>query len=120
MVTSLNASGNTVPASVLPGFYFDPTRTIRVRDFLPTIPTSSNTVRYVQEIAYTNNAAARIEGSAFGESEFRLDAVDAPVRSIGSYMTLTKEMFDDLSHFTTEQIMKREIKDLLLYEGGGI
>ena len=45
MVTSLNASGNTVPASVLNGFYYDPTRTVRVRDFLPTIPTSSNTVR---------------------------------------------------------------------------
>tara|TARA_R110002020_G_scaffold185270_1_gene382813 strand:- start:3065 stop:4291 length:1227 start_codon:yes stop_codon:yes gene_type:complete len=127
MVTSLNASGNTVPASVLPGFYFDPTRTIRVRDFLPTIPTSSNTVRYVQEIAYTNNAAARIEGSAFGESEFRLDAVDAPVRSIGSYMTLTKEMLNDVpqlsSYISTRlpaKVMNVEDNQLLNGAGTGV
>ena len=127
MVTSLNASGNTVPASVLPGFYFDPTRTVRVRDFLPTIPTASNTVRYVQEIAYTNNAGARIEGSAFGESDFRLDAVDAPVRSIGSYMTLTKEMLNDIPQLTSyistrlpAKVLNKEDDQLLNGAGTGV
>ena len=124
MVTSLNASGNTVPASVLNGFYYDPTRTVRVRDFLPTIPTSSNTVRYVQETSYTNNAAARIEGSAFGESSFVLNAVDAPVRSIGSYMTLTKEMLNDvpqLSSYISTRLPAKvmNVEDAQLLTGAG-
>ena len=124
MVTSLNASGNTVPASVLSGFYYDPTRTVRVRDFLPTIPTSSNTVRYVQETSYTNNAAARIEGSAYGESSFVLNAVDSPVRSIGSYMTLTKEMLNDvpqLSSYISTRLPAKvmNVEDAQLLTGGG-
>ena len=124
MVTSLNASGNTVPASVLSGFYYDPTRTVRVRDFLPTIPTSSNTVRYVQETSYTNNAAARIEGSAYGESSFVLNAVDASVRSIGSYMTLTKEMLNDvpqLSSYISTRLPAKvmNVEDAQLLTGGG-
>ena len=124
MVTSLNASGNTVPASVLSGFYYDPTRTVRVRDFLPTIPTSSNTVRYVQETSYTNNAAARIEGSAYGESSFVLNAVDAPVRSIGSYMTLTKEMLNDvpqLSSYISTRLPAKvmNVEDAQLLTGAG-
>ena len=96
MTTAANASGETVPADRLNGFYYDPTRTTRVRDLLTTISTDSNTIRYIQETSYTNGAAARVEASAYGESEFKLDPVDAPVRSIGSQLTMTKEMFNDV------------------------
>jgi HK97 family phage major capsid protein len=96
MTTPANASGDTVPADRLNGFYFDPTRTTRARDLLTSISTDSNTVRYIQETSYTNGAAARVEASAYGESEFKLDPVDAPIRSIGSQLTMTKEMFNDV------------------------
>jgi HK97 family phage major capsid protein len=96
MTTAANASGDTVPADRLNGFYFDPTRTTRARDLLTSISTDSNTVRYIQETSYTNGAAARVEASAYGESEFKLDPVDAPIRSIGSQLTMTKEMFNDV------------------------
>ena len=96
MTTAANASGDTVPADRLNGFYFDPTRTTRARDLITSISTDSNTVRYIQETSYTNGAAARVEASAYGESEFKLDPVDAPIRSIGSQLTMTKEMFNDV------------------------
>ena len=124
MTTPANASGDTVPASVLAGFYYDPSRTIRVRDLLPRITTSSNTIRYVQETSYTNNAAAKVEASAYGESSFKLDPVDAPVRSIGSQLTMTKEMFNDvpaLSGYIATRIPAKvmNVEDSQLLFGAG-
>jgi HK97 family phage major capsid protein len=124
MTTAANASGDTVPADRLNGFYFDPTRTTRVRDLLTTISTDSNTIRYIQETSYTNGAAARVEASAYGESEFKLDPVDAPVRSIGSQLTMTKEMFNDvpaLSGYISTRIPAKvmNVEDNQLLFGAG-
>jgi HK97 family phage major capsid protein len=124
MTTAANASGDTVPADRLNGFYYDPTRTTRVRDLLTTISTDSNTIRYIQETSYTNGAAARVEASAYGESEFKLDPVDAPVRSIGSQLTMTKEMFNDvpaLSGYISTRIPAKvmNVEDNQLLFGAG-
>lgn len=96
LTTAANASGEVVPADRINGVRYDPTRAVRVRDLLARGATGSDTIRYVQENAFTNNAATRNPGAAFGESEFILTYADAPVQSIGSTITLTKEMLGDV------------------------
>jgi HK97 family phage major capsid protein len=100
LVTSANASGDAVPASRFGQIFYDPTRVVRVRDFLNQIPVSGNRMQYMQETSFTNNAATRAEASAYGESEFKLDAVDSNVRSIGSTIDLTVEMLEDVPMIT--------------------
>lgn len=100
LTTGSNASGDVVPADQIAGYKYDPTRAVRVRQFLPTISMAGNRLQYIQETSYTNNAATRAEASAYGESEFKLDAVDAAARSIGSTIDLTKEMLEDVPMLT--------------------
>ena len=100
LTTPLNASGDVVPSDRIAGYKYDPTRAVRVRQFLPTIGMAGNRLQYVQELSYTNNAATRAESSAYGESEFRLEAAEAPARSIGSIITLSKEMLEDVPALT--------------------
>lgn len=99
LVTGTNASGDTIAADRL-GLQYDPTRAVRMRDILGTGSTSSNNIRFPQENTYTNNAAMKAEGAAFGESEFKLVPVDSPVETLGSHITISNEMMEDLGVFS--------------------
>lgn len=100
LTTAANASGDVVPADKIAGYKYDPTRMVRVRDFIPTISINGNRLQYIQETSYTNNASTRAEASAYAESAFKLDAVDANARSIGTTIDLTKEMLEDVPALT--------------------
>jgi HK97 family phage major capsid protein len=125
--TTANASGEVIPADGIPGIKYDPTRMTRVRDLLARGTTTSDTIRYVKENSFTNAAAMRVEASAYGSSEFILTYSDAPVRSLGSTITLTKEMLGDVPQLNSyisarlpQKVLNVEDTQLLFGAGTGV
>lgn len=95
MTTTADYTGEVIAADRLGGVFADPLRSIHIRDFLNTTTTQSDLIRYVTESAFNDQTADRAEGVAYGESDFDLTAATAPVEKIGTYMTMSKEMFKD-------------------------
>jgi HK97 family phage major capsid protein len=115
MTTGNAYTGEVIESDRLQGVFFDPDRPTHVRQFLSQTSTSSNNVRYVQESSYTDGTAPQSEGAEKGQSKFALTAKDAPVRTIASYLRLSKQMLDD-TPFLTSYINQRAPKKLFLEE----
>lgn len=95
MTVGGNYSGEVIPAERVADLKFDPNRKVHVRSLIPVGQTSSNLIRFVRESAYDNAAAPTAQGSAKPQSDFDLTAVDRSIRTIPTFMRLTKEMLDD-------------------------
>lgn len=119
-------TGEVIPADRVPDLKFDPNRKIHVRSLLPVGQTGSNLIRFVRESAYDNAAAPTAMGSAKPQSDFDLTAVDRSVRTIPTFMRLTKEMLDDtpgliayLSSRAPSKLLNVEDTQLLYGAGSG-
>ena len=53
MTIGADFTGDVIPADRVPGYKFDPTRSVHVRQLIPTGSTDSDVVRYVKESGYT-------------------------------------------------------------------
>ena len=115
MTTGNTYTGEVIESDRLPGVYFDPDRATHVRQFLTQTSTTSDNVRYVQETGYTDGTDVQAEGAAKGVSDFSLEAKDAPVRTIASYIRVSRQMLDDTA-FLTSYINQRLPKKLFLEE----
>lgn len=126
-MTIANAySGEVIPADRVPDLKFDPNRRVHVRSLLPVGQTSSNLIRFVRESAYDNGATPTAQGSAKPQSDFDLTAVDRSIRTIPTFMRLTKEMLDDtpgliayLSSRAPSKLMNVEDTQILYGAGTG-
>lgn len=79
-------------ASVVPGA----TRNLRIAEVMPEVGTTSNAVEYVKEASFTNNASEQSsEGAAFSESGVTFSLVSVPIRTIGHFIYISKQMLDD-------------------------
>ena len=119
-------TGEVIPADRVPDLKFDPNRRIHVRSLIPVGQTSSNLVRFVRESAYDNAAAPTAQGSAKPQSDFDLTAVDRNIRTIPTFMRLTKEMLDDtpgliayLSSRAPSKLLNVEDTQILYGSGSG-
>lgn len=75
---------------------------LRVLDVIPSGTTTSNSIEYVRELAFTNNAAEKAEGNTpYSESDITFELVNAPVRNIGHFIYLSKQMVEDSSVITS-------------------
>mgnify|MGYP005695203745 CR=1 FL=1 len=101
MTTGADFTGEVIAADRVPGIKFNPSSPIHVRDMIPVGTTSSDSVRYVTESAYTDGAGATSEGSALGQSDFNLTASTANVELIGTYLRISKQMMDDTEQLTS-------------------
>jgi len=101
MTTADNFTGEVIAPTRVPGFKFDPATPTHVRTLLSTGTTNSDTIRYVKESAYTNNAGATAEGSQLGQSEFDLTAETKNVELIGTYMRISRQMLEDTDQLTS-------------------
>ena len=124
MTTADNYTGEVIPADRVPGYKFDPTRLVHMRQLIPQGSTASDVVRYVKESAYTNGVAPKAEGTAVAQSDFDFTATDANVQKIGTYFRLSEEMLNDTPQLTSylsarapEKLL--EVEDTQILNGNG-
>jgi len=101
MTIGADFTGDVIPADRVPGYKFDPTRSVHIRQLIPTGSTDSDVVRYVKESGYTDGGAAKAEGATLGQSDFDMTATDANVRKIGCYFRISEEMLSDTPQLTS-------------------
>lgn len=126
MTIGADFTGEVIPADRVPGYKFDPTRPVHVRQLLATGSTQSDVVRYVKESGYSNGAAATAEGVTLGQSDFDMTAADANVRKIGTYFRISEEMLADTPQLTSylsarapEKLLEVEDAQILSGDGTG-
>lgn len=81
----------------------DPNRPLRIRDLIPTVPTSSNAVEFMRELSFDNQAGPQgtVAGIGSGEfvaknkSELTYELVTKPVRTIAHWMAASRQVLSD-------------------------
>ncbi len=79
----------------LPGIVGGAFRQLRVRDVLPTGPTTSNAIEYTRETSFTNDAAETKEGGTKPESDVAFELVSTPVVTIAHWLKISKQVAAD-------------------------
>ncbi len=88
--------GNTVERERRPGIDPLASPSLGVRDVMGAGNTASNSIEYIQELGFTNNAAETQEGDfSYPESDITFSPKVVPVRNIGHYIPITKQMLED-------------------------
>lgn len=75
----------------------DAQRPVQVTDLLPQLVTGQAAYKYMEETTFTNNAAERAEGGAYGESAFALTERSATIESVGTFVPVTDEQLEDVA-----------------------
>ena len=101
MTVGADFTGEVIAADRVPGYKFDPTRPVHIRQLLSIGSTQSDVVRYVKESGYTNSAAIAAEGATLAQSDFDMTAVNANVKKIGTYFRISEEMLADTPQLTS-------------------
>lgn len=81
----------------------DPNRPLRIRDLIPTVPTSSNAVEVMRELVFTNNAGPQGSSDGIGagefvaknQSEITYELVTYPVRTIAHWVAASRQVLSD-------------------------
>ena len=103
----------------------DPQRPLQVMDILgPPIPTTQNSVKYMEESTFTNSAAEAAEGAANAESALVLTERDVAIRRVGTVLPVTLEQLEDepmVEAYLDRRLpfMVRQHIDLQIMAGGG-
>lgn len=101
MTIAADFTGDVIPAQRVPGYKFDPTRSVHVRQLIPVGSTTSDVVRFVKESGYSNGVAPKNEGATLGQSDFDMTATDANTQKIGTYFRISEEMLNDTPQLTS-------------------
>lgn len=97
---------------------------LHVRDLIMPGQTANNTVYYIKETGFTNNAAAVAENAAKPYSEITLAEVNSAVRTIAHLLKQSKQIMDDLPQlqsFINGRLMTglKRVEDFQLLFGSG-
>jgi HK97 family phage major capsid protein len=101
LITSLTtnadgSAGDAIAPDRRPGILQAPQRRMTIRALLTPGNTASNSIQYVQETGFTNNAATQAgEGAQKAESTIKLDLKTIPVVTIAHSMMASKQVLDD-------------------------
>ena len=96
------SAGSLVTNQRLPGIVDILQRPVVITDFVPTSPTTSDTIEYVRETTFTNNAAFVAEATATTgtsglkpESALAYDVQTQPVKTMAHWIPITNRMLAD-------------------------
>ena len=124
MSLGADVTGVVAAETIVDQIKYDPSRSVHIRSLLPLGSTDAQTIRFPKESAYSDNAAATAETSAFGQSDFDLAASTVNVEKIGTYMRITGEMLDDIKQLTSylsarvpEKVLSVEDNEILNGDG---
>lgn len=81
----------------------DPNRPTRIRDLIPSVPTSSSSVEFVRENVFTENAGPQGTVAGVGQGEFQTknqsdityEVITKPVSTIAHWMPASRQVLSD-------------------------
>lgn len=101
----VNAAFKTL-LSTVNGFAPDSPRTNRIVEsvqqrptlasIIPSVNTNLQTIKYMEEVLYDNQASSVAEGGLLAESGFRFQEVSTAVKKIGTFIPVTEEQLEDV------------------------
>lgn len=95
-ITSIDSSGGALVApDRRPGVIAPPERRMTIRDLVAPGQTGSNSVEYVHESGFTNNAGPVSETTAKPYSDLTFELENAPVRTIAHLFKASRQILDD-------------------------
>lgn len=95
------AAGDLVRSTRVPGVLELPQRRMTVRDLISPGRMDGNTLEYVKETGFTNNAAPVAEGAAKPESTLKFDLVTTTAKVIAHWMKASRQILDDASQLAS-------------------
>ncbi|MFC7067446.1 phage major capsid protein [Brucella rhizosphaerae] len=92
-----SASTSLIAGHRVPGIIAPPNRTFTIRDLLAQGETSSNSIEYVKETGFTNNAAPVVEAPTTPKpkSDITFNLETTPVRTIAHIFKASRQIMDD-------------------------
>jgi HK97 family phage major capsid protein len=101
--------GDAINGTRLPGILPLPQRRLTVRDLISPGRMDGNTLEYVKETGFNNNAAPVAETAAKPESDIKLDLVTTSAKVIAHWMKASRQVLSDISQ------LRSMIDERLLY-----
>lgn len=95
------AAGDLVTSTRLPGIIAPPDRRLTVRDLITPGRMDGNTLEYVKETGFTNNAAPVAEGAKKPESTLKFDLVSTTAKVVAHYMKASRQILSDASQLAS-------------------
>lgn len=95
-----NAAGSAgagVRTTRLPGILELPQRRLTIRDLISAGRMDGNTLEYVRETGFTNNAAPVAEGALKPESDLKFDLVNTSAKVIAHWMKASRQILSDFA-----------------------
>ena len=93
---SINVPGQIVAPERLPGIDQQPKQRLFIRDLIAPGRTESNTIYWVQQTGFTNNAATVAENTKKPYSDITFAEKITPVRTIAHLFKAAKQILDDM------------------------
>jgi HK97 family phage major capsid protein len=97
---------------------------VNARDLFAIGSTSGDAVKYVKESGFVNNAGIKEEGVKAGESSFTLTQETALVKTVQTFLVISKEMLSDVDGITSyianrapAKLREKESQELLFGTG---
>lgn len=94
-------------------------RRVVVQDYIPEVPTDLDSIRFMEETTFTNNAAETAENAALPESALEYTERSQPVEMLGTYIPVTEQQLE-VPEFTQSIIDNRLVVMYRLREEGQI
>jgi HK97 family phage major capsid protein len=99
-LATTNAAGSAgagVRATRLPGVLELPQRRLTVRDLITQGQMDGNSLEYVRETGFVNNAATVAEGAAKPGSDLKFDLITTGAKVIAHWMKASRQVLDDFA-----------------------
>lgn len=123
--TSSATSGSGLTSiEKLPGILELGVRPLTIEDLIAGGQTNNTTIRYMQEVTYTQAAASVAETGALANVSSTYQEIDAPVKDIGGYVEMSENLMADypaVASFINQRLpyqVDRCVDDQLLNGGG--
>jgi HK97 family phage major capsid protein len=125
-LTSVDVPGQIIPPTRLPGIDQTPKQRLFIRDLIAPGRTQSNTIYYVKQTGFTNNASVVAENTTKPYSEIEFAEETTPVRTIAHMFKASKQILDDFAQLqsTVDAEMRYGLKyveeqEILFGDGTG-
>lgn len=122
--TMSRAAGWDPEVQRIPRVELYPLERLSVLDLYPQYTTNNDTIKYMKETTFTNNAAEAAEAAVYGEAAIALTETSDEVEKVGVWLPVTDEQLEDvggLSEYLNNRLtyMLKSRIDSQLINGSG-